>query len=100
MPTAAGRQRLNTALAALTTVLASVLLNASAISVAAFFVLFLVLVTRNPADRALLLADRGGKRGNLLLAPFVVATVIAPMPYRAVALAVGLAMLVGLAVAQ
>lgn len=67
---------------------------------AIYFILFFRLMTRHPKDAALLRADGCGKRGNLLLAPIVVAAIIAPMPYNLVAFGVGFPLLFCLAWAQ
>ena len=66
----------------------------------AYLVLFARLLARYPNDSAILRSDRTGKRSNLLVIPLVIAAVLAPMPYKAIALCVALPLLIGLAWAQ
>ncbi len=63
---------------------------------AIYFFCFYRLVTSYPDECVLLASDRSAKRGNLLLGPLVMALVLAPMPYSAVAFCVGLPVLLGL----
>jgi len=72
----------------------------AALLLIAYLILFARLVVRYPNDGVILRSDRTGKRSNLLFMPIVLAAVLAPMPYRAVAVVVGLPLLVGLAWSQ
>jgi hypothetical protein len=66
----------------------NMLFGLGALILVAFFVLFFWLVTRHPDQRAILIATPHGKRGNLLIAPGIVAFVLAPMPVKAIAAAI------------
>ena len=62
-----------------------------------YFVLFFRLVNRHPEDIATLRADGFGRRVNLLLTPIVLTAVVAPIPYKAVAIGIGAPLLIGFA---
>jgi len=66
----------------------------------AYLILFARLIVRHPSDAAVLRSDNAGKRGNLLLMPLVLAAVVAPMPYKALAFCIGLVLLAVLARSQ
>jgi hypothetical protein len=65
-----------------------------------YLIFFFRLVSRYPDDVAILRADGRGKRGNLILTPVILIAVLAPMPYKAIALGIGIPLLIGLSWVQ
>ena len=65
-----------------------------------YLIFFFRLVRRFPDDVAILRADGRGKRGNLILTPIILVAILAPMPYKVIALGIGIPLLIGLSWVQ
>jgi hypothetical protein len=74
----------------------NVLLLSAAVLFGVYFIVFVRLIARHPADAAIVKADARGKRDNLLLAPLFVAAMFARWPYDAMAIGAGLTLVLWL----